>query len=114
MLNYKRSLVSLVMAACLLPVFAQQVSVKATMDSTAMFIGQQSMMHLEISGPSSLKYSFPVFPGDTLVNGIEIVSTGPLDTLDRSNNQIYLKRDYLITSFDSGLYYIPPIKIIAG
>ncbi|MDD4922805.1 MAG: hypothetical protein PHS30_10070, partial [Bacteroidales bacterium] len=41
-------------------------------------------------------------------------STGPLDTLDRSNNQIYLKRDYLITSFDSGLYYIPPIKIIAG
>ena len=114
MFNYKRSLVSLVLTACLLPAYAQQVSVKATIDSTVMLIGQQSKMHLEISGPASLKYSFPVFQGDTLVKGIEILSTGPLDTLETGNNQIRLQTDYVITSFDSGLYYIPPVKIIAG
>jgi len=114
MFNYKRTLVSLLMAACLLPVRAQQVSVKASIDSTVMLIGQQSLMHLEISGPASLKYTFPVFQGDTLINGIEILAAGRLDTLEAGNNQIRLKKDYVITSFDSGLYYIPPVKIIAG
>lgn len=114
MFNYKRSLVSLILVAFLLPVCAQEVSVKATIDSTQLLIGQQSMMHLEVSGPRSLKYFFPTFQGDTLVKGIEILQTGSLDTLEIDKNQIHLKRDYLITSFDSGLYYIPPIKIIAG
>jgi hypothetical protein len=110
----KRSLVLLVLAFTLLPVHAQQVSVKATIDSTTMLIGQQSLMHLQISGPASLKYTFPVFTGDTLVKGVEILSRGPLDTVSIINGQIELKTDYLVTSFDSGLYYIPPVKILAG
>lgn len=114
MFNYKKSLVSLVLALGLLPVCAQQISFKATIDSTALLIGQQSLMHLEVSGPASLKYTFPVFQGDTLVKGIEVVQYGPLDTLEIANNQIRIKKDYLVTSFDSGLYYIPPVKILAG
>jgi len=114
MFNYRRSLVSLLLSACLFPVFAQEISVKASIDSTVMLIGQQSKMHIEVSGPASLKYTFPTFPGDTVVNGVEILSRGKLDTLENENNLIHLKTDYLITSFDSGLYYIPPIKIIAG
>jgi len=114
MFNYKKILVLLVLSSCLFPVIAQEISVKATIDSTVMFIGQQSKMHLEISGPTSLQYTFPTFPGDTLVNGIEVLSIGKVDTLENENNLIHLKTDYLITSFDSGLYYIPPVKIIAG
>jgi len=114
MFKFKISLVFLVLTTCLLPVCAQEVSVKATIDSTVLLIGQQSKMHLEISGPATLKYSFPIFQGDTLVNGIEILQTGRLDTLEIGNNLIHLQTDYIITSFDSGLYYIPPIKIIAG
>jgi len=114
MFKYKRSLVFLVLFASLLSVYAQQVSVKASIDSTVLLIGQQSKMRLELSGPATLKYSFPVFQGDTLVNGIEILSSGALDTLEIGGNQIRLRKDYLITSFDSGLYYIPPVKILAG
>ena len=114
MFNYKKNLVSLVLAFGLLPVSAQQVSFKASIDSTALLIGQQTRMHLEISGPASLKYAFPVFQGDTLVNGIEVVQSGALDTLETSNNLIRIRKDYIITSFDSGLYYIPPVKILAG
>lgn len=91
-----------------------QVTVKATLDSTTMLIGQQSLYHLEISGPAKLNYSLPVFPGDTLVNGIEILSRSAIDTTDGGNGLIELKADYLVTSFDSGLYYIPPFKVIAG
>ena len=114
MFKYKRSLVSLVFLAFLLSAFAQTVTVKMTIDSTVMLIGQQSKMHLEISGPASLKYSFPTFPGDTLIKGIEIISRGPLDTLETNQNQVRLQTDYIITSFDSGLYYISPVKILAG
>jgi hypothetical protein len=114
MFKYKRSLVSIVILICTMPVFAQSVTVKMTIDSTVMPIGQQSKMHLEISGPASLNYSFPTFPGDTLIKGIEIMARGSLDTLEINKNQIRLRTDYLITSFDSGLYYIPPVKILAG
>jgi len=114
MFNYKKSLVSLVLALGLLPVCAQQISFKASIDSTALLIGQQSMMHLEVSGPATLKYTFPVFQENALVKGIEVLQAGPLDTLEMSNNLIRIKKDYIITSFDSGLYYIPPVKILAG
>src|SRR5665647_131797 len=114
MFKYKRSLVLMVAFLCLLPVFAQQVSFKATIDSTILLIGQQSKMRLEISGPASLNYTFPTFPGDTLVNGIEVLARGPLDTIEINKDLIRLQTDYLVTSFDSGLYYIPPIKILAG
>lgn len=114
MFDIKKSLFSLALATSLLPVCAQQVSFKASIDSAGLLIGQQSRMHLEVSGPASLKYTFPAFPGDSLVKGIEIYQAGPLDTLDIGNNLITLRKDYLITSFDSGLYYIPPVKLLAG
>lgn len=93
---------------------AGQVTVKTSLDSTLMFIGQQSKFHLEITGPANLNYVLPTFPGDTLVAGLEIIARGPIDTSEIGNGLIELKADYLVTSFDSGLYYIPPIKIQAG
>jgi hypothetical protein len=90
-----------------------QVSVNASIDSTQLMIGQQSAMHLKISGPSSKNYILPQFPGDTLVNGIEILLSSKVDTVKQDNGEVQLKVDYLITSFDTGLYYIPPIKVLA-
>jgi len=97
-----------------IPGFSQQVSVKTSIDSTILLIGQQSALHLKVSGPSSLNYILPQFPGDTLVNGIEVLNRGPIDTLIFENGEIQLKADYLITSFDTGLYYIKPVIIMAG
>jgi len=93
---------------------SQKVSVKADLDSTVLLIGQQSKMNLTISGPSELTYQLPQFPGDTLVNGVEVLYRGKTDTTFFKNGEIQLKTDYLITSFDSGLYYINPIRVIAG
>lgn len=93
---------------------AQKVSVKADLDSTVLLIGQQSKLNITVSGPSNLLYQLPQFPGDTLINGIEVLYKGKTDTTVFDNGEIQLKTDYLVTSFDSGLYYINPIKVIAG
>lgn len=114
MFDYRKTFATLAVLLCFCPLMAQQVIVKAAIDSTAMLIGQQSQMHLEVSGPASICYTFPVFQGDTLVKGVEVLASGRLDTLEKIGDQIRIRANYLVTSFDSGLYYIPPLKIIAG
>jgi len=112
---YKKILVLLGLILTLSSLQAQQrVSVKTTIDSSGLMIGEQTMYHVEVSGPASLRYVLPTFPGDTLVTGLEILNRGKLDTVSINNERIVLKTDYLITSFDTGLYYIPPVKILAG
>ncbi|MDP4278658.1 MAG: hypothetical protein Q8914_13620 [Bacteroidota bacterium] len=109
-----RSLFLVVMMTCTTTAFSQSVTVTAAIDSTTMPIGQQSGFHITINGPASLHYTLPSFPGDSLIKGIEVVTRGHVDTTKESNGYIKIKANYKITSFDSGFYYIPPIKILAG
>lgn len=111
----KKTLVLLGLILTLTTLQAQQrVSVKASIDSSDLMIGEQTLYHIEVSGPASLRYEFPTFPGDTLVTGLGILNRGKLDTVSINKERIELKTDYLVTSFDTGLYYIPPVKILAG
>lgn len=114
MQRFKISLILLLLIIMVKPAFSQQVTVTASIDSSMILIGQQSLMHINVSGPSGIRYYFPQFPGDTLVKGIEVLARGPIDTLENKNGEVRLRADYIITSFDSGLYYIPPVKILAG
>jgi len=111
----KKTLVLLVLVLTLTSLQAQQrVSVKSAIDSSDLMIGEQTLYHIVVSGPASLKYVFPLFSGDSLVTGLSIINRGKLDTVSINNERIELKTDYLVTSFDTGLYYIPPVKIHAG
>jgi hypothetical protein len=87
---------------------AQQVSVKASIDSTHILIGDQLRLLLEIEKPKNLKVQFPQIP-DTFGNKIEIVNRLKIDTvkLDNADRQ-KLTQTLLITSFDSGKHEIPP------
>lgn len=112
---FKKTLVLLSLILTLSTLQAQQrVSVKASIDSSDLMIGEQTMYHIEVSGPASLNYIFPTFPGDTLITGLVILNRWKLDTVSINSERIELKTDYLVTSFDSGLYYVPPVKILAG
>jgi len=42
------------------------------------------------------------------------LTVSKIDTTDLGNNRIQLKYHYLITSFDSALYLLPPFKVISG
>ena len=90
-----------------------QTVVKATIDSTHILIGQQTKIHLEIAADKDQLLQIPVI-SDTLMTGVEVLDISKIDTLDIGNNRIQMKYDYLITSFDSALYLLPPFKVISG
>jgi len=87
---------------------AQNVSATATLDSTIIFIGGQIDLKLQLSQPNELEIDFPLLT-DTVTKAIEIVRFGKLDTLNTENGRLLIEQNYRITSFDSGLHYIPPI-----
>lgn len=88
---------------------AQDFSVNATPDSTLMVIGGQMNITLEVAQPSNLKVVFPQF-ADTITKNIEIVDRTLPDTTIIDDNRISVKQALRITSFDSGLHYIPPME----
>lgn len=87
---------------------SQNVSAKASLDSTVIVIGGQVGLRLEVAVPQGMRVAFPAL-ADTVTSKIDVVSELKTDTVI-VNGLLTLKRDYLITSFDSGLHYIPPFK----
>jgi hypothetical protein len=91
---------------------AQQVKVKASIDSTHMLIGDQIKLNLEIEKPADMEVVFPVVP-DTLNKHIEVVKKLPLDTFQiKDKDRVKLTQSYLISSFDSGRQVIPSFTFI--
>ncbi|MDR1632030.1 MAG: hypothetical protein LBR97_04005 [Dysgonamonadaceae bacterium] len=97
----------------LFPISAQPPVIKAVMDSTHIFIGHQTQIHVEVAANKNQQLQIPTIT-DTLMNGIEVLAVSKIDTADLGNDRIQLKYHYLITSFDSALYLLPPFKAIAG
>ena len=81
---------------------------KATLDTTAIMIGDQIGMDLSVEVPRGAQVLWPPLP-DTLVPHIEIVKRGKTDTT-LQNNAMTLRRHLVITSFDSGYFNITPMK----
>ena len=90
------------------PLKAQQVTVKASIDSTHVLIGDQLKLLLEIEKPKDLDIQFPQVP-DTFSTKLEVVDRSKIDTVKLNDNtRIKLMQHLLITSFDSGMHRIPP------
>lgn len=85
----------------------QEVSVSASFDTSRIYIGDQIFYTITIDQPSGLKLQFKPLK-DTLCKNIEIVSGPRLDTTLSGNNRLRINSKYLITSFDSGFYQVPP------
>ncbi len=91
------------------------VVVGAQMDSAAIMMGEQTIIRLELSQDQGATVQQPVLnQQDTLVIGVEVLEVSRPDTVDLKNNRIQVNREVLITSFDPGLYYLPPFRYVAG
>jgi len=90
--------------------FAQTFQVQAKIDSTVIFIGQQCNLTFEISQKPDIKIIMPVLK-DSVTHGIEIVSS-KTDTIKNKDGYITIKQNYIVTSFDSALYYIPEFPFV--
>jgi hypothetical protein len=100
-----------ILALLLLQLFssasAQDVKVKSSFDSTRIFIGDQIRFTVTIEKPAGLKLILPALK-DTLIKNIEIVSGPVVDSTPQGGRMKIIQR-YLVTSFDSGRYQVPPV-----
>lgn len=89
----------------------QSVTVDASIDSMQILIGEQAKIKLEVSYDAKQKAQFPLF-NDTIIKGVEIVDIAKPDTQYLNDNQrLLITQEYIITSFDSALYYLPPLEV---
>lgn len=90
-----------------------QVTVDARLDSAAIFIGQTVGITLEVSADVDKMVEFPQFDSlQQIVPRVEYVGATDIDTaLINDGKRISLSRKYLITSFDTALYYLPPMQV---
>ena len=83
-----------------------------TLDTNAILIGEQIIFKIECVDIDKA-INWPLF-NDTIVDGVEIISKSEIDTILNSNTDkktYSFSQEYLITSWDSGAYYIAPIKL---
>lgn len=95
------------------------VKFKATLDSASLLMGNQTIIHIEIKQDATQKGKIINEPDKTsdvveLTKGIEFRGIVRNDTSIVDGNLKQINRDYLIQSFDSGTYVIPPFKYVIG
>jgi hypothetical protein len=84
-----------------------QVTVKASIDSTHILIGDQLKLLLEIEKPKDLDVEFPQIP-DSFSSHIEVVNRSKIDTIKLDSKvREKLVQSLSLTSFDSGIHQIP-------
>lgn len=113
-LFYYGRLMSIILGiiAYALPADAQQVTVRASIDSLQLLVGEQTKIHLEVSMDADRKLRLPVIK-DTLVRGVEVLDIAKPDTQKLNDDKRWLiRQDYTVTSFDSALYYLPPLEVM--
>ena len=90
---------------------ANNVVMYATMDSSAIWQGEQIAIKLELVQDKDAQVEL-LIPQNNLTEDLEIINVSKADTIDIKNNRIQIDREIIITSFDSGFYSIPPIKAV--
>ena len=89
---------------------AQEVAVEARLDTTDILIGDQIKLNIGFTMPLDYRVIWPFYQ-DTLTRNIEIIGQSAVDTLiHESENLVNMFQTITITAFDSGYYYIPPLK----
>lgn len=86
----------------------QDVNVTSSFDSTSIYVGDQINFTITVEQPSGLRLTLPFYK-DTLCKKIEILSGPVVDSSMIAGGRIKISEKYLVTSYDSGFYQIPPV-----
>ena len=93
---------------------AQTVQVEQTIDSVAIFIGQQAHVTVGVTADKGSQVTFPDWkPRTYLVPGVELLAIES-DSAEADNGQMIHRRRLTITSFDENLYPLPPVEVKVG
>ena len=87
--------------------------VSATLDSTTLFIGDQTDLHLRAIGEVGEQVTMPVLDKE-LIPGVEIVDRTIVDTLSLKDGRVQYDQYLTVTSFEDSLFYIAPLPFVSG
>ncbi len=90
-----------------------QVVVNAKIDSLQLFVGEQTGITLDVTVDAKQKVQLPSLQrGQQLVPNVEIEGSFPIDTtLLNEGQRMQLTQKYVVTAWDSALYYLPPLEV---
>lgn len=94
-----------------LSVQAQRTLIDVKMDPAAIQIGEQTVLQVSVTTDPGKDVQI-LIPTDTLMRGVEVLHVTPGYTTKIDNNRIIIQQNLLITSFDSSLYLLPPIRVV--
>lgn len=110
--TYKLYLIQLVVITFLFTTAAaQDVTVKAKLDTNEFLIGDQVGLELEVRQPVKEFVGIPKF-NEELNKQVEIVGQSENDTTLLESGEYIIKKRLLITAFDSGYYALSPIPFL--
>ena len=87
--------------------------VSAAIDSTTLFIGDQTDLHLRATCEAGEQVQMPVL-AEQLVDGIEIVDRTIVDTTKLQDGRVQYNQYLTLTSFQDSLFYIEPLAFVSG
>lgn len=89
------------------------IVVSAQIDSTELWIGDQTQLHLSAATTGSEEVVFPQY-GEMLTDGLEIVARTEKDTAKQADGSMVIRQDLTITAFKDSLFFVPPIPFVSG
>jgi hypothetical protein len=89
---------------------AQEIAVRASLDTNKALIGDQIKLRLTVEKPqSNWQVSFPQLL-DTITTAIEIIAKSDPDTINDGNGRQTINQELLITVFDTGFFEVPSLN----
>ena len=103
----KKILLSIFLTFALINIsFAGEITVRSSIEPSEILIGQQASFKIELTQDKDEKVSWPQF-ADTIATNVSIIEKLATDTVSLPDNRISITSEYLVSSYDSGFYYIP-------
>ena len=87
--------------------------VSAAIDSTTLFIGDQTDLHLRATCEVGEQVQMPALDKH-LIPGIEIVDKTIIDTTILKDGRVQYNQYLTLTSFEDSLFYIEPLAFVSG
>lgn len=84
------------------------IVVSAAIDSTTLFIGDQTDLHLRATCEVGQQVQWPMLE-EQLIPGIEIVDRTIIDTTTLGDGRVQYNQYITLTSFEDSLFYIAPL-----
>ncbi|MGJ8683095.1 MAG: hypothetical protein ACSHWW_00630 [Nonlabens sp.] len=102
-----KHLIHIIFFGCLFIAQAQQ-PVQTVVDRNEILMGEEVKLGITVEAATS---DLVIFPEQAKFGAMEVIESYPVDTI-RENDRLKLFKEYGITQWDSGDYYVPRLQIL--